>query len=94
MLGFPTDKGNIDNRAGFLALTLRDTLADVVTVKTWLDSKQDADLTGLGYSSGEVTTLRAAFTDMAKLASIARGQEVQAAASDFFWNAKHLTGLS
>lgn len=94
MLGFPTDKNNIDSRAGFLALTLRDTLADIVNVKTWLDTQQDADLTALGYSAAEVTLLRASFVDMFNLANIAHGQGTQPAASDFFWNAKHLTGLS
>lgn len=94
MLGFPTDKNNIDSRAGYLALTLRDTFSGIVIFKAWLDTQQDTDLTGLGYTQAEVTLLRAAYTDLTNLNNIAHAQGTQPAASDFFWNAKHLTGLS
>lgn len=94
MLGFPTNKIDVDSRAGQLALTLRDTFTDIVTMKAWLDTQTDAQLTALGYSAAEVTLLRASFVDMFNLANIAHGQGTQPAASDFFWNAKHLTGLS
>ena len=93
-VGFPTGKQDIDSRAGFLALTLRDALRDVKTLKGWLDGKTEQDLMDLGYTSGEVATLKSAYTDLAKLADIAAGQATQAEASDFFWFAKHLTGLS
>jgi hypothetical protein len=94
MLGFPTDKNNIDARAGSLALQLRNTLNDIVTVKAWLDSQTDAALIGLGYVQAEVTLLRASFTDLANLSNIAHAQGTQPAANDFFFNAKHLLGLS
>lgn len=93
MLGFPTNKLDVDSRAGQLALTLRDTFVQVVTFKAWLDTQTDAQLIGLNYTQAEVTLLRAAYTDLVNLNNIAHAQGTQPAASDFFWNAKHLTGL-
>lgn len=93
MLGFPTNKLDVDSRAGQLALTLRDTFVQVVTFKAWLDTQTDAQLVTLGYAQAEVTLLRAAYVDLTNLNNIAHAQGTQPAASDFFWNAKHLTGL-
>lgn len=93
MLGFPTNKIDVDSRAGQLALTLRDVFVEIVTFKAWLDTQTDAQLIALGYEQAEVTLLRAAYTDLVNLNNIAHAQDTQPAASDFFWNAKHLTGL-
>jgi hypothetical protein len=92
-VGFPSDKITVDQRVGGLAFNLRATLDQIQTVKTWLDSKLDSDLTGLGYSAAEVTTMRAAFTDMDNLRKVAHGLQAQPGASDFFFNASKLTGL-
>lgn len=92
-VGFSADKAAIDQRAGSLTYQLRETFNQVQTVKAWLDSKLDSDLTALGYSSAEVTTLRAAFTDLDNLRKVAHAQGTQAAANDFFFNAGKLTGL-
>jgi hypothetical protein len=92
-LGFPSDKTTVDQRVGSLAWNLRTTFDQVQTVKTWLDGKLDAELTGLGYSAAEVTLLRAAFTDMDNLRKVAHGLQAQPGASDFFFNANKLTGL-
>jgi len=93
MLGFDTSKAAIDARAGQLALTLRDTFVQVVTFKAWLDTQTDTQLIALGYVQAEVTLLRAAYVDLTNLSNIAHAQGTQPAASDFFWNAKHLTGV-
>jgi hypothetical protein len=93
MLGFPTNKLDVDARAGQLAVTLRDTFVQVVTFKAWLDTQTDAQLIGLGYVQAEVNLLRAAYVDLTNLNNIAHAQGTQPAASDFFFNAKHLTGL-
>lgn len=92
-LGLPSDKVTLDNRVGQLAWNLRTTLDQVQTVKLWLDGKLDSDLTGLGYSAAEVTTLRAAFTDLDNLRKVAHALATQPAANDFFFNANKLTGL-
>lgn len=94
-VGFPVTKQEVDNRAGQLVVQLRDTLADVVAFKAWLDSATttDAFLQGLGYTAGEVTLLRASYTDLKKLSDVSHAQAVQAAPSDFFFNAKVLAGV-
>jgi hypothetical protein len=94
MAGYPITKQDVDSRAGYLVFTLRETFDGVVTLKAWLDSKTDTELTGMGWTSAEVTILRASFTDLAKLGQIAHAAATQAAVSDFFFNAKSLTGLS
>lgn len=92
-VGLPSAKVDIDNRAGYLALQLRDTFNSIQVVKDWLDTQTDATLTSLGYSAGDITTLRAAFTDLSNLGKVAHAQATQASANDFFFNAKKLTGV-
>jgi hypothetical protein len=94
-VGFSQTRDDVNNRAGQLATQLRDDLARCVQFKAWLDdaATTDAYLTGLGYTSGEITTLRASFVDLAKLADIAHAQATQSPANDFFFNAKHLCGV-
>jgi hypothetical protein len=92
MAGYPITKDIINSRAGYLVKTLDDTLDGIVTLSDYLDGNSADDL-GLGFTPEEVTLLRAAFTALAKLSDIAHGQDVQAQASDFFFDAKQLTGL-
>lgn len=92
-VGFPTTKNDIDGQAGRLGLALRDGFRQVNDMKVYLDSLQDSDLTGLGYSAGEVTILRAAVTDLYNLGRVANAQQAQAAANDFFFNARKLLGF-
>lgn len=96
-VGFPTDKADIDSRAGFLALQLRDTLAGVKVLKTWLDGKDTAALVALGYDETqlqEVSVLKSAVADLDKLRRIYEGTDTQAEPSDFGFWARRLTGLS
>jgi hypothetical protein len=95
--GYPITKVDLDNRMGALVLALRGALANCVSFKVLLDDTTilpDATLTSLGYTSGEITTIRAAFTDLKKLSDIANNAAVQAATNDFWFNAKHLTGIA
>jgi hypothetical protein len=94
-VGFTQTKDDVNNRAGQLAVGLRDTLAECVQFKAWLDdaATTDAFLSGLGFSSGEITLLRASFTDLAKLSDISHAAATQSPANDFWFNARHLTGV-
>lgn len=92
-VGFPVDKNTIDQRVGALAFQLRSTLDQVQIVKVWLDGKLDSDLTALGYAAGDITVLRAAYTDLDNLRKVAHAQGTQAVANDFFFNAGKLTGV-
>lgn len=93
MVGLPVDKSTLDQRAGSLAWQLRSTFEQIAILKAWLDGQQDADLVGLGYSSGDVAVLKSAFADLASLSQVAHGQASQAQAKDFFAFAGRLTGV-
>ena len=99
-VGFPAVKADFDTRAGALATALRDDLArwnqfyTLVTSSTW----GQANLVGIGYSSGEATTLIAAATDLgastgASLFNLARAGATLGSANDFWFNAKLLCGV-
>jgi hypothetical protein len=95
-VGFTLTKADIDARAGSLVTTLRDALARCAAFNALLNDTgiipNDAFLTGLGYTSGEVTTLRAAFVALSKLNDVAHAAATQSPATDFFSDAKKLTG--
>lgn len=95
--GYPITKADLDNRMGGLVVALRGALANCVAFKVLLDDTTilpDATLTTLGYSGGEITQIRAAFTALKKLSDIANSAATQTPASDFWFDAKHLTGLA
>lgn len=92
--GFAITKDSVNNRAGSLVLTLRQSFDDINNFNAFLTqaSITDTVLTGLGMTQAEVNTLRAAFTDLAKLVQVGRALAVQSPANDFFFNAKQLLG--
>lgn len=92
-VGFPSGKNDIDNRAGSLALSLRDELQRIRLFQTWLTGQPDASLTAVGYTSGEVATLKSAFTDLDKLAQVYLGLTTQSSTYDFQTFAKLLVGV-
>lgn len=95
--GYPITKIDLDNRMGQAILAARQALAEVARIKTMLDDTTilpDATLTSLGYSPAEITQLRASFTDLKKLWDISNAAATQTPANDFWFNAKHLTGLN
>lgn len=57
----------------------------------------DTTLTTLGYTSGEVTLLRAAINDLGSssgLWAIAHGTKTQPAVNNFFFNGQQITGVN
>jgi hypothetical protein len=84
---------------GGLVVQLRDTFDAIKQFKALLDDATilpDATLQGapISYTTGETTQIRAAFTDLAKLADISTAAATQAATNDFWFNAKHLAGIN
>jgi hypothetical protein len=94
MAGYPVNRQVLDNRVGALVVQVREVLEDVQRIHAFLAAELDADLVTMGYTQGEVDLLKSSFTDLDKLARIANGSAVQADASNFFFWAKNLTGLS
>lgn len=93
-VGYAAGKADIDNRAGQIVIELRTVMADIRNFKLFLDSQVDADLTGRGYAAADISTLRSAFVDLARLAGVYDGTQTQAAGYDFRTFAKLLTGVA
>jgi hypothetical protein len=97
MAGYPITKTDLDNLMGRLVVAVRDDLTACVQFKSLLDDSSvlpDATLTSLGYTAGEVTQIRAAFSAMKTLSDISRAAATQASVNDFWFDAKHLAGLN
>ena len=96
-VGLAITKLDLDNTIAREAGAVWQALAAVNTRNTWLNDTSHSDanlLTPLGYSGSEITTLRAAFTDLNKLWGIAHASQTQASTNDFFFNAKLLGGVN
>jgi hypothetical protein len=99
-VGFPTTKTDFDSRAGSLVTALRYNLLECSAFCAVLQGtpwSTDANLVALGYTSGEVTLLKAAFTDLggtgSSLYRIANGQAFVGANNNFLFNANQLCGV-
>jgi len=98
-VGFPAVKADFDFKAGQLVAAVRDDLYRCSQFCALLQSSPwaDASLIALGYTQGEVTTLKGAFTDLGgagiSLYNIAHGGTLPGGPNDFFFNAKLLTGV-
>ena len=77
-VGVALTKAGIDSRAGNLAWQLIDTLDKIHDYRLRLDSYTEEVLVGLGYTSGEVATLKSAFTKMDQGGAIMRGEQALA----------------
>lgn len=91
--GLPQDMQTINSRAGGTALSLRNALSDAQSFLGFLQGLGQDGLVAEGFTATDATTLLAAYTDLSNLAAVAHGQATQPAASDFFFNAKKLTGV-
>jgi chemotaxis regulatin CheY-phosphate phosphatase CheZ len=96
--GYTFSKTDIDNKIGRLVQALRDSFKDVVIFKAMLDDTTvlpDAVLQGppLNYTPTETALIRAAFTDLKKLSDISNNAATQSVTNDFWFSAKHLTGI-
>jgi len=92
-VGFSATKADFDAKAGSLALALRQALANIKEFQAVLAATADATLTADGYTSGEVATLKSAYTDLDKLRTIYEGTQTQGSTYDFRQFAKLLTGV-
>lgn len=92
-VGMPVTKGDVDSQAGQVTLQLREAFRAVAMFRTWLAATPDADLVAMGYTSGEVATLKSALNDLDQLRTIYEGGAALATAKDFRTFAKLLTGV-
>ena len=93
--GYAITKAGLDSTLGQEIGAVWTALDTASRRNTWLNDSSHSDanlLTPLGYTGSEITTLRAAFTDLNKLWQISHAANTQSPASDFFFNAKLLGG--
>lgn len=89
----PAEKREIDQAVGNTIVQVREAFANVSRLDAWFDVTEDSVLTGYGYNSGEVETIRAALNALAKLAAVSLGQDTVIEADDFFFHGRKLTGF-
>ena len=99
-VGFPSTKSDFDSRAGQLATAVRQNLYNCSQFSVLLQGAPwatDANMVALGYTAGEVTLLKAAFTDLggtgSSLYRIANGLAFVGSNNNFFFNSNQLCGV-
>lgn len=92
-IGYSKDKASIDGVLGDVAQSLNRTFRRAIQLGTELSAYSDTQLTGAGYSAGEVTTLRNFVTDMTQLNNIYTGAATLGSAKDFRTNVRPLWGV-
>lgn len=96
MAGYPVTADILNQRAGFLVESGRDWADEVLVYKAYLDRFANAAALSAatpGLSEADATALKNGFADLANGVATLRGQRAQTPASDFFFNAKLLTGI-
>lgn len=97
--GYQVSLLDVQNRSGALVVQLWNNLDEVHKFKLWLDdaSHPDSFFTGLGMAGGDITTMRNSFADLggaSGLWAVSHGSFAPAGASNYFANAKLLTGIN
>jgi len=94
-VGYPLNKGTLDNRIGHLMVSTDEILADWDRLYDLItsDSGSEAVLTSLGYSSQDVALIRAIVFGFHNLSQVARGKSEQTPANDFFFYEKMVRGV-
>lgn len=92
-VGFSREKADIDQRAGQLAVNLRNVLTDIERFAGILSLATVQYLVEMGYTEAEANLLRAAYTDLFQLTRVYKGEIPVAQAKDFRTNAQHLMGV-
>lgn len=101
MAGYTLTANDINSRAGTLAYAVWKALDDVRAFKLWLDDSSHTDTvlgpTGIGVTSADLTVIRNGIADLggtSGLWAVAHGSFAPSGASNYFANAKSLTGIN
>ena len=92
-VGLAVTKGEIDSRAGDISRSFQAAFENVATLALFLDATPDQDLIELGYTAGEVATLKTAWADLVELGTIWTGNAALANAKDFRAFVRRLWGV-
>src|SRR3954462_8560762 len=93
--GLSLNRDDIDQRAGLLAVTLRNAFDEVDRFAAFPNAPPDNQLQTppQSYSAAEVAQLKSAFADMSRLGRVYRGVESSGDVYDFRTFAKQLMGV-
>ena len=101
--GFEVTKADLDRRMGTSVIAVRDAFVQVEKIDQYLDRMTDEELTTLGYTGGEIATIKSAWMLAPMLVIwpigvmltwwVAQGLAAQPSAIDFFAHGRRLTGL-
>lgn len=99
MAGIAYTAVQLQNQAGLLAQSLWTSLEEARKFKLWLDdaTHNDAALTGIGVPGADLTLIRNSMADLggaSGLWAVSHGTFAPSGASNYFSNAKQLTGLN
>jgi hypothetical protein len=101
MAGNPFTALDINNRAGALVSGLWNSLEEVRKFKLWLDDATHNDAaigpSGVGVTTADLTIIRNSLADLggaSGLYAVSHGTFAPGGASNYFSNAKQLTGLN
>jgi hypothetical protein len=73
LLGNQTSKAQVNSNLGGVCINLREAIDDIGNFSRWLVSIDDADLTDLGFDTGEITELRAKMSELIDLVYLWNG---------------------
>jgi hypothetical protein len=97
MAGIDYNASAVEQKAGLIAQQVWDALQEAREFYLWLQDHNTAALVALGVSSPDDTLIRNAMGDLAGSAglwSVAHAKMTPSGASDYFANAKQLTGTN
>ncbi len=93
-IGNLVTKGTVDSAVGSAAAKINRGMRQAYQISNWLTDIDDSDLTGLGYTSDDITALRAAITSMSTLHSIYVGDATLDPAVDFRTTIRTVLGIN
>jgi hypothetical protein len=92
-VGYPKNKESIDGIVGELSQAINRNFRRAVQLKTELDAYTDAQLTGAGYTAGEVAVLRTLVADLNQLNNLYTGAATLGSVKDFRASLRPLWGV-
>jgi hypothetical protein len=97
MAGIGFDANAIEQKAGLISQQVWDALQEAREFYLWLQDHSSASVQALGVSSADDTLIRNAMGDLggpSGLWSVGHNKTTPSGASDYFFNAKQLTGTN
>lgn len=92
-IGLQVTKAQLDDYAGQLSQDLRVTFEYIQQFHEYLTGTTEAELVAMGYTSGEVATLKSGIADQNELATVYKGEATVASPKNFAAFAKLLYGV-